>query len=532
MELNTKNFDIILSDFLSLWTVDKVEKMTIKEYANLSDHNSFCYWLEYETKSLGAIGGIALHKFELWKPKNKKKDFKDNRFKTDGEYVWNAKKGETSQEAFTEIKKLILEIILQSQKQNWKAIDTIAFHAIAKWKISFLYSNKKILPIYSKRALLSISKGLGQEFQYKTHISVLQDFILDYKDKNEDIDDFAHRIYSQFAEKTKKRNYYIIGSKYGDGNGNDVIPKIDEFLKNNCVAIGFLDWLDFSSYMGSDKDTVNKFVNNNWKWDKPAWHKIQRYFRLLSKIKEGDIIAIKSHGAHNQLTIIAYAEVVKRNGSIYEHNENILGHHINVDFLDAGFYKQLGLTYAETIHQLTPKKDGTKFHKVFGWYAETSPIDSEVEIIGTDEEDNLEESGYNEKSETPFERSATSSVKVNLVHNRIQNRFLKYLMTTYPDDINIGERNRIDAKRETNSNIFIYEIKPFESVYACIRDGIGQLLDYSHLQKSKKDKKVIIVGPNEPEQRDIEFINAIKKVLQIPFSYIAFDEEKLKVKEF
>ncbi|NOZ46148.1 MAG: hypothetical protein GXO79_05125 [Chlorobi bacterium] len=530
MELKTKNFDIVLSDFLTLWTVDRVEKMTIQEYANLSDHNSFRYWLEYGTKSLGAIGGIALHKFELWKPKNKK-DFKDNRFKTDGEYVWNAKKGETSQEAFTEIKKLILEIILHSQKQNWKAIDTIAFHAIGKWKISFLYSNKKLLPIYSKRALLSISKGLGQEFQYKTQISVLQDFILEYKDKSEDIDDFAHRVYTQFAEKIKKRNYYIIGSKYGDSNGNDVIPKIDEFLKYNCVAIGFLDWLDFSTYMGSDNDNINKFVNDNWKRDKPAWYKIQRYFRLLSKIKEGDIIAVKSHGAHNRLTIIAYAEVVKRNGSIYEHNENKLGHHINVDFLDAGFYKQLGLTYAETIHQLTPKKDGDKFNKVFGWYADTLIKDREV-IIGMEEGDDLEDSNYNEKSETTFERSATASVKVNLVHNRIQNRFLKYLMTTYPNDINIGERNRIDAKRETNSNIFIYEIKPFESVYACIRAGIGQLLDYSHLLKSKKNKKIIIVGPNEPEQRDIDFIIAIKNVLQIPFSYIAFDEEKLKLKEF
>jgi hypothetical protein len=534
MELNPNEFDKTLDAFLSVWTIERVKTMTIEKYANLSDHDSFCYWLEYGSKYLGAVGGISLHKFELWKPKDEK-DFADNRFTTDGEYVWNTKKGTTSQVAFSEIKRLILEIIFHAQKQNWEAIDPIAFHAIGKWKIAFLYSDKKLLPIYSKRALLPIAKGLGKEFPYATHISVLQKFILTFKGKTESIDDFASRVYLQFAEKKGKRNYYIIGSKYGDGNGNDVVPKINDFIKNNCVAIGFLDWLDFSEYMGADRKTINEFVNTNWTSEKPAWHKIQRYFYLLSQIKEGDIIAVKSHGAHNQLTIIAYAEVVKRNGSIYKHNEVELGHHIHVDFLDAGFYKQLGLTYAETIHNLTPKKDKENFYKVFGWYAEVPYKESEVEISDAeDEEDETDtnESGYNEKSETSFERSATASVKVNLIHSRIQNRFVKYLMTTYSNDINTGERNRIDARRETKTEIIIYEIKPFESVYACIRDGIGQLLDYSHQQKSRKEKRIIIVGPNEPEQHDIDFINGIKNVLQIPFGYIAFDELELIAKEF
>lgn len=69
-------------------------------------------------------------------------------------------------------------------------------------------------------------------------------------------------------------------------------------------------------------------------------------------------------------------------------------------------------------------------------------------------------------------------------------------------------------------------------MYACIRNGIGQLLDYSHQQKSKKEKRIIIVGPNEPEQHDLDFISAVKNVLQIPFGYISFDEATLTAKEF
>lgn len=534
MELNPNEFDKTLGAFLSAWPVQRVENMTVEEYADLSNHDSFCYWLEYGSKYLGAIGGIALHKFELWKPKNER-DFEDTRFTTDGKFVWNSKKGNKRQEAYAEVKRLILEIISQAQKQNWEAIDAISFHSIGKWKIAFLYSDKKLMPIYSKRALIPIAKGLGKEFPNQTPVSQLQRYILTFKGKAESIDDFAHRVYTQFAEKKSKRNYYIIGSKYSDGEGNDVIPKIDDFIRRSCVAIGFLHWIDFSPYIGADRNKVSEFVNYNWKEEKPAWDKMQSYFRLLSQIKEGDIIAVKSHGAHNQLTIIAYAEVVKRNGSVYEHDKLDLGHRIHVDFLDAGFYKKLGLTYAGTIHQLTPKKDGEKFFKVFGWYNDTPIKDSDVELVKTEDEDEAGETiegSYNVKSETSFERNATASVKVNLVHSRIQNRFIKYLQVTYPDDKPTGEKQRIDAKRENQNEIFIYEIKPFESVYACIRDGIGQLLDYSYQLKSNKGKRIIIVGPNEPEKHDLDFISAIKIVIQIPFSYMAFDEATLTAKEF
>src|SRR5690606_16354010 len=132
---------------------------------------------------------------------------------------------------------------------------------------------------------------------------------LNNKFENETMEGFGYRMYVDFALKTKP-NFYIIGSKYGDEHGNDVIPKIGEFIENKCVSVGFLDWLDFSPLMGAKEQDVMQFVFDNWNEEKPAVYKLQTIFRKLTKIKEGDIIAVKSHGAHNQLTIIAYAEVV------------------------------------------------------------------------------------------------------------------------------------------------------------------------------------------------------------------------------
>jgi len=537
MQLAPKHYDVTLDSFLSSWNLERIKKMTIHEYADLSDHDSLCYWLEYGTKNLGAIGRISLNKFELWKPRDSKdKEFKDGRFKMEGVYAWNAQKGNTLEQAFNTIKQLVVDIVVHASNQDWTAIDGIRFHAIAKWKIACLFSKKQLLPVYSMRALLAIANGLGYAFTGKEKVSVIQAGIIGHKSEDEDMVDFSYRIYTQFASRDKisNRNYYIVGSKYSDGNGNDNVSVVDQFIAHGCVAIGWLDWLDFGHYMGKQNKEVNTFVASNWTIIKPTLGKIQGYFRLLSQMKSGDIIAVKSEGEYGQLNIIAYAEVVERNGSAYWHDEDVLGHHIHAEFLDAGFVNDTGETYAGTIHRLTREKDGPAFNKIFGWYAgdlqEVGPAESEetTEVII----DETDEEGYNGKVETSFERSAIASVIVNRVHNRIQNRFIEYLKANYPNDLSSGEKKYIDARRISSEEVFIYEIKPFSDVYTCIRQGIGQLFDYMHKEKSKKQKRIIIVGPNEPNPADLKFLDEIKKMLSVPFAYIAFDESRMTAKEY
>lgn len=535
MELQPSKVDIKLAEFNKSWNLERIQNMSIEEYADLNNHDSLCYWLEYETKELGAIGNFPLTKFGVWKPREEKELKKP--FVFENGYFYNSKSVNNLNDAFEKVKQKITQIVIHSQNLNWEEIDKINYNIIPKWKLVFMFSNKSTLPIYSRRALWDIVTGLGDKVvNDRTPISILQRHILNYKLVSESMEGFGHRMYVEYALKTKP-NFYIIGSKYGDDNGNDIIPKIGEFIENKCVAVGFLDWLDFSTLMGANEQKVMQFVSDNWKENKPAVYKLQTIFRKLTQIKEGDIIAVKSHGAHNHLTIIAYAEVVKRNGTIYEHRPDLLGHHINVEFLDAGFSKPVGLTYAETIHELNKKKDGDKFDKVFGWYLGVQNDTIELEEHYEDEDfenEYAEETGfaYNDKSEESFNRSAISSVKVNLIHNIIQNSFIKFLRDNYPNENVKGERNRIDALRETTSEVHIYEIKPYENVFSCIREGIGQLLDYSYHYYTKKEIKIYIVGPNKPNEKDLKFIDAIRSNLKIKFCYIAYDYNSKILNEF
>ncbi len=233
------NYDKLLSEFLSVWTLEKVQNMTIEEYTDLSAENSFCRWLEYKSEDLGIIGGITTAKFEIWKT-NLNKDYTNSPFSTDGTYVWKSTKGDNAQEAFTNIKELIVQIIKNAMELNWNAIENIPFHAIGKWKIAFLYSSKRILPIYSRKLLLPIAQGLGMTCTYSTPISKIQQFIMNLKTETQNMYEYAREIEKRYVVDNLP-NYYIIGCHYSDDANNTYQYKMQDFLQKGCVEIVLMD---------------------------------------------------------------------------------------------------------------------------------------------------------------------------------------------------------------------------------------------------------------------------------------------------
>ena len=534
MQLNPGAFDGVYSSFHQAWPVERIQKMTIEEYANLADKDSFCYWLEYGSKELGQIGGTALHKFELWRPRYQK-DFKDQRFSHDGLYAWASGWGKTAEEAFRKIRDSIVLLVDYAKNGNWEGIEELKFHSLAKWKIAFLFSGKRQFPVYSQRALLAIARGLGKTFTVHDRLLDVQQYIIGQKPDSEDMVEYAHRTYRQFAEKKNKdkTNFYLIGSKYGGAERRNSEDKMPDFLERNCVAIGFLDWIDFSALMGKDRKKVDAWVEKHFPNDNSALRDVKVYFRLLSQIKEGDIIAVKSFGSFGNLTIVAYAQVVKRDGSVYFNDEDDLGHCIHVEFLDANFNLSLGLNYAKTLYQLKPETHGEHFNKIFGWFSSVNAQNEneEEEVIteeSKEETENTPDQGYNEKDESSFTRSPMASVVVNRYHNRIQNRFMRYLEKEFPNYILSGEKSYVDAKRENEFELVLYEIKPFANAFDCIRSGIGQLIGYWHKSSPGKTKSIVIVGPNAPDAAGQLFIDSIKGIIGISFFYLAFDSANLK----
>ncbi|MBX7491165.1 AAA family ATPase [Helicobacter sp. Faydin-H64] len=140
--------------------------MTLEEYTAVggANRNDFTYWIEHKLKKLGVMGGGDSFKFGIYKRGNNGGKTLGEGKKHDGEYAWLTEYGQTSEEAFKEIKNRIVQVIECSQQNRLDEIEKIPLGDVYKWKIAFHYQdidNIKIVNIFAKSLLQNIAKGEG-----------------------------------------------------------------------------------------------------------------------------------------------------------------------------------------------------------------------------------------------------------------------------------------------------------------------------------------------------------------------------------
>ncbi len=158
-------------EFLNRWPMRKLESMTLEEYVSTNNDDTFAYWVETRTKPLGSILGNTAIKFGIYKRKKNAKE--QPGIIKDDFYSWYSKFGGTQQEAFSTIKSHILYIAKNASVEDLEAIDKIVFSPMVKWKIAFLYQNRKqpiIINVFSKEvldALIESDKALAYPKIYR-----------------------------------------------------------------------------------------------------------------------------------------------------------------------------------------------------------------------------------------------------------------------------------------------------------------------------------------------------------------------------
>jgi len=196
--MNNQSQYEIKKQFLEEWPVERIRSMKIDEYTNL-DKTSFCYWLEAITTDLGSVWGGSAYKFGIFKRKDLESDNYNEKRKTDGEYAWYGKYGDTRDEVFEKIRTTIINIATFSKQNNLKEIDKVDLGDAIKWKIAFLYGDYNIINIFKHSALKISAEYLGYQGKDKSY-STLNEFILSKKG-DRDFYEFASELWSVFDSK-------------------------------------------------------------------------------------------------------------------------------------------------------------------------------------------------------------------------------------------------------------------------------------------------------------------------------------------
>lgn len=275
----------LLADFLATFPIDTLQDMTLEQYTNLKKEDSFCYWLESRTYELGSIWGGSSYKFGIYEYQNKP-NAADPRITSNEQYAWYTKYGKTNaQEAFNVVKDAIVKIASNANNGNFEAIDSITeFGEAYKWKIAYLYSNNKLIPIYKKDMLIALAKHFGMLGAKTATISKLQTFLMEKKG-NKDIFDFYEDLLHILKKQDKAPTYWI----YAPGAN---ASKWEENLSTGTMCIGWEFMGDLSEY--TSRSEMNEALQkHNDNPDKNYTNASLALWDFVHKMKVGDIIYVK-----------------------------------------------------------------------------------------------------------------------------------------------------------------------------------------------------------------------------------------------
>ena len=141
------------------------------------------------------------------------------------------------------------------------------------------------------------------------------------------------------------------------------------------------------------------------------------------------------------------------------------------------------------------------------------------------------QSGRNSTLATTKASYAQRELDVNLRHNILQGALQRQLSAQYGienvhKEVSTGNGNIIDLVVRQSEGYWFYEIKTYQSPRACIREAIGQLLEYAFWPESQNASRLIVVGETAPDQDVIEYCRILKKRFSLPIEYQQIVTEK------
>lgn len=173
------NSNQLLNHFLDIWPLERVRNMTLEEYNKQGSKDTFCYMLEYGTRSIGNISGAASSaKFEIYERKDKAKH--PNGYWSDDKYTWRTRAGKTREDAFLYTRNIIVDVIESAQRGDFKNIDGKKLAPLVVWKIAFIYSNKHLLSISDMKAVRVLAHLFGHKTANKVRLSALHGYLMQH----------------------------------------------------------------------------------------------------------------------------------------------------------------------------------------------------------------------------------------------------------------------------------------------------------------------------------------------------------------
>lgn len=282
-------------DFIERFPIDSLDILPIEKYTNLNRSDSLCYWLESVTYELGSIWGGSSYKFGIFKYDSTPKDKYNS---LDDEYAWYRKLGTNRSDAYNNIRNGLKQIAKAAASLDFQKIESNTVYGDAcKWKLAFIYSGMKLIPIYSKDLFRKLCKEYGMpKFEDATMLQ-MQNFMLSKKGEA-DIYDFYNDLLTMLDSLQENGKVWMYSGDANTFNTNTI-------SMGDSVSSKLTDYSLFQSRIELGK--AYRQVKGNTDVSVPY-----AYWQFINNVSVGDIVAVFSNqrkGEKNTHILYGYGKI-------------------------------------------------------------------------------------------------------------------------------------------------------------------------------------------------------------------------------
>lgn len=224
-------------EFLNRWSITAMKELTLEQYIGIDNKDTFAYWLEHKTSSLGSIKGGDSSKFGIYLRKKAPEGNKTHVLHGE-RYTWVKRFGDTEDKAFRNIKSLMLAVVSSIQKGDTKAIEDIKLADTLKWKIAFLYQSKIspcVINIFTKDMLSTLAEPSTNFSFSSVHQKLMEGR------ENQDVLDYGSTLWAKVAEIKKQKDIVSMLDKFKSRNDFIEVSKGwgNEYIQGFCELVNF-----------------------------------------------------------------------------------------------------------------------------------------------------------------------------------------------------------------------------------------------------------------------------------------------------
>jgi 5-methylcytosine-specific restriction enzyme B len=197
MEKDSRRAEEIWGAFLQEWPLERLRRMTLQEYTAVGQDHTFTAWIERRLDQLGSIWGGSSFKFGIYSRKDKSDKTSGGGDSYSRDYAWYSKYGSTPEEAFAQVKSLVLRTAEAAARGDYAVIDAVDLGEAYKWKIAFHYqdrTNPGVVAVFKRKRLQAWLKGRVGSIPQRT--SELYRLILSLRE-NRDLTTLSADVWEQ-----------------------------------------------------------------------------------------------------------------------------------------------------------------------------------------------------------------------------------------------------------------------------------------------------------------------------------------------